>query len=495
MKKFLRWALVLCLCLALSVCVALADEAPVVNVQLDGAPLAFTDAVPQVKDQRTFLPFRAVFEAMGAQVSNEGSVITAVRGDKTLTMTLDQTAATVTEKGKTTPITMDVAPYVDPTTWRTYVPVRFAAQAFGCSVGWDQDAYTAIIIDTEKLLDQALEGKSFTYLEKMAALESKYDTGIWDVSAAFDANVGVMGMPMVINGGMEGTMQDAEKMGMGMNMKMDMTQFMQTVTAMGGTAPSAEDLAMLEEMKTKGVDLDMRGDLAAGELYINVDLTRLGAPSLDGYDPNTWYSMDLNALLAQSGSGMDWTTLLAQAKDIDYVDLAKMVLSAAQPDDAANDYTALKTEVEKIVTALSDQGFVAADNAMVSTYTFTEDEGTLTMKLTLNTEGETVKGYAMDFAMSAQVEGQNMGMSMNVAMDDQDKMKATFNMDLAGLMTMDMTMDGHYTPGTTAPVTTPPEGATVVDYMEMLGAQLGETDSLGVIGGADGPTAIITTAG
>ena len=494
MKKFLRWALALSLCLALSVCVALADEAPVVNVQLDGAPLVFTDAVPQVKDQRTFLPFRAVFEAMGAQVSNEGSVITAVRGDKTLTMTLDQTAATVAEKGKTTPITMDVAPYVDPTTWRTYVPVRFAAQAFGCSVGWDQDAYTAIIIDTDKLLDEALEGKSFAYLEKMNALEEKYETGIWDVSGSFDADARIIiAAPMTITGTMTGTTQDGDKMSMDMNMKMDMAKFVQALSSTGSNALDAEDLAVLEEMKTKGVDLTMRGDMTQGKLYMNMDMGALGEKS--GFDPNTWYSMDMNALLAQSGSGMDWTTLLAQAKDIDYVDLAQMVLSAAQPDDAANDYTALKTEVEKIVTALSDQGFVAADNAMVSTYTFAEDEGMLTVKLTLNTEGETVKGYAMDFAMSAQAEGQTMGMSMNVAMDDQDKMKATFNMDLAGLMTMDMTMDGHYTPGTTAPVTTPPEGATVVDYMEMLGAQLGETDSLGVIGGADGPTAIITTAG
>lgn len=124
MKKFARWALALGLCLALVVCGALAEEAPGIHVQLDGQELAFTDAAPQVKDQRTFLPFRAVFEAMGAQVDYEGSVITAVRDGKTLTMTLDQAAATVTEDGKTTTITMDVAPYVDNTTWRTYVPVR-----------------------------------------------------------------------------------------------------------------------------------------------------------------------------------------------------------------------------------------------------------------------------------------------------------------------------------------------------------------------------------
>ena len=39
-----------------------------ISVQLDGENLTFTDAAPQVQEERTFLPFRAVFEAMGAVV-------------------------------------------------------------------------------------------------------------------------------------------------------------------------------------------------------------------------------------------------------------------------------------------------------------------------------------------------------------------------------------------------------------------------------------------
>ncbi len=178
MKKFARWALAVGLCLTLLVCGALAAGAADIAVQLDGQDLTFTDAVPQVKDQRTFLPFRAVFEAMGAQVDYEGSVITAVRGDKSLTMTLGSTQATVVKNGVTTSITMDVAPYVDHSTWRTYVPVRFAAQAFDCVVGWDGETRTAIVIDAEKLVDTAMEGKSFTYLEKLTAMSEKYNQGI-----------------------------------------------------------------------------------------------------------------------------------------------------------------------------------------------------------------------------------------------------------------------------------------------------------------------------
>ena len=132
-------------------------EAPVstIAVQLDGQALTFTDAVPQVKEERTFLPFRAVFEAMGAEVSYDAETnqVSATRDGTTVTMTLGSTEAAVTTGDVTTTLTMDVAPYAAEN--RTYVPVRFAAQAFGCAVGWDQDDSTVILVDTQKLLQDA----------------------------------------------------------------------------------------------------------------------------------------------------------------------------------------------------------------------------------------------------------------------------------------------------------------------------------------------------
>lgn len=487
MKKFTRWALALGLCLALVVCGALADEAPGIHVQLDGQELTFTDAVPQVKDQRTFLPFRAVFEAMGAQVDYEGSVITAVRDGKTLTMTLDQTTATVAENGKTTSITMDVAPYVDAATWRTYVPVRFAAQAFDCVVGWDQDASTAIIVDADKLLDAATEGKSFTYLDKLVELGAKYDTGIWDMAASFDADMSVMTMPMTMSGTVTGTTQDADKMSMDMNMKMDMTQFVSAISALSGGTLSAEDQAMLDTLKTDGVSLTMRGDMAQGKLYMNMDMGALAAQS--GFDPATWYQLDMAAMMKTMG--MDWAELMAQSKDMDPLTMVKAMLAAMEPDSAATAYTEIKSAMETAANTLCDEGFALVDGQRVATYTLEEDGASVTLAMVLEMDGETVKGYSVGMDMTATAEAQSMEMSMTVGVDSQDNMKAELTMDAAGLLTMNMTMEGKYTPGTTAPVTTPPEGATVVDYMELLQSQMGTNDpDLGVIGGADGPTAI-----
>lgn len=493
MKKFARWALCLGLCLTLLVCVALADEAPAIHVQLDGQDLAFTDAAPQVKDQRTFLPFRAVFEAMGAEVDNQGDVITAVRGGKTLTMTLGQTAATVVEDGKTTAITMDVAPYVDSATWRTYVPVRFAAQAFGCCVGWDQDAQTAIIIDLDKLVDTALEGKSFTYLEKLAAMSAKYETGIWNMDATFDADVSMMGSSiMTLDGTVVGISEGEDKVDADMSMKLDMSGLMAMMAQMSGQEVPAEQKAQFDALKTKGVEFAVRGDMASGKLYMRPDFSAMGAAEAAemGLDGSTWLLMDMNALMKLSGLDMDWTALMDQAKSVNYLDLVKVVLAAAEPDDAANDYALLKKTVDDLAVALSDQGFVAQDGQYVSTYALKVNDANLNVILALEPDGEVLKGYSMGMAMTAQMEGQAAELTMSASMNDKDEMHMEMGVGVGvgAMMSMDMTMDAKYTPGTKAPVVTPPEGATVVDYVEMLQAEMGM--DVGIIGGADGPTSI-----
>ena len=186
-----------------------------ISVQLDGRNLSFPDAAPEARDGRTFLPVRTVFEAMGAEVSYSpaAQTITAVRDGTTVTMALGGTTATVERSGVTTHIPMDAAPYAHDN--RTYVPVRFAAQAFGCAVGWDVGDRTVILIDMEKLVEETLSKYDFTYLEKYLAYGQKYRTGIWDMNADFDASLDMTGLllgstaesaPITLDGTLEGVM-------------------------------------------------------------------------------------------------------------------------------------------------------------------------------------------------------------------------------------------------------------------------------------------------
>jgi len=482
MKRFIRTLLVLGAALTLlgsSAALAAGDTAPVISVQLNGENLTFTDAVPQARDNRTFLPFRAVFEAMGADVSNEGSVITAVRGDRTLTMTIGETQASVTTGGVTLPLTMDVAPYVDTTTWRTYVPVRFAAQALGCAVGWDQEAYTAIIVDTDKLVEKTLEGKQFTYLDKYMEYSNRFNQGIWNTDMTLTGQMSMTGdgtsLIFPISAQAKGVTQDQSKLELDMNMKLDITAMLDQLVAdaqTSGAPATIEDSekAMAEALAKEGIDFAIRGDITEGKLAFTVDGAALAQA---GLPQNTWYTMDLAGL--GQGTGMDYASLLAgmaaQTSD-HYVDtMAKSFLSTLTPTSADNkgygvSYQTFAESVENVVYALSDEGFTKSG----SDYTCTIDGGLLKMELTLTMKQDKVVAYAMTMTATQTVGEDNMSMVIDMAVDEKDQFTGSMKMDMAGLMDMDLALSGGYTKGTTAPQTQPPEGVGVIDLNALMGA-------------------------
>lgn len=88
------------------------------------------DSAPYVAKDRTFVPFRALGEAIGAEVvwDNDARTVTYTLGKTEIVMTIGETSYTVNGEEKT----MDVAPEI--TGDRTYVPVRFVGEALGFKV-------------------------------------------------------------------------------------------------------------------------------------------------------------------------------------------------------------------------------------------------------------------------------------------------------------------------------------------------------------------------
>lgn len=111
-----------------------------VKVMLDGAQLTF-DVPPQIISDRTFVPLRVIFEAMGAEVSWDGEErkVSAVKDDTTVEMTIDSTVMTVNAQE----ITLDVPPQIVDD--RTLVPARAVAESFGAEVAWDGETRTVTI--------------------------------------------------------------------------------------------------------------------------------------------------------------------------------------------------------------------------------------------------------------------------------------------------------------------------------------------------------------
>lgn len=116
------------------------DELWETAVFVDGKRLAL-DVSPRVLRGRTLVPIRAIFEALGAEVTwdQETARVTAIRGERTVNLTVGSLIASVDEKR----YLLDVAPIISGD--RVLVPLRFSGEAFGAEVGWDAENQTILV--------------------------------------------------------------------------------------------------------------------------------------------------------------------------------------------------------------------------------------------------------------------------------------------------------------------------------------------------------------
>ena len=126
--------LLLVFCLSLSVFTTAAGDGEI-TVCIDGEQVLF-DVPPQTINDRTMVPMRAIFEALGATVDwdEEEQSITSTRGGITIYMAVGNPVMRVDGEE----ITLDAAPVK--INDRTLVPVRAVAESFEAEVLWDEDA-------------------------------------------------------------------------------------------------------------------------------------------------------------------------------------------------------------------------------------------------------------------------------------------------------------------------------------------------------------------
>lgn len=119
-------------------------NANTIPVFVDGIQISF-DQQPIIQDDRTLVPLRGVFEALGATVywNNDTRSVTAYKDGTTVELAIGSSAMYVNGQPKY----LDVAGQI--INDRTMVPLRAISEAFGAVVYWDNDTRTVRVYSDE----------------------------------------------------------------------------------------------------------------------------------------------------------------------------------------------------------------------------------------------------------------------------------------------------------------------------------------------------------
>ena len=118
-----------------------ANAAKDIDVSLNGNPLTF-DSQPIIKNDRTFVPMRKIFEDFGMEVEWDGDTKTVCAKGNNSEISLSVGSNEMWVDGKC--ITLDAVPFIQSD--RTLVPLRAISEALKCNVKWDADNFAVIII-------------------------------------------------------------------------------------------------------------------------------------------------------------------------------------------------------------------------------------------------------------------------------------------------------------------------------------------------------------
>ncbi|HHY74859.1 MAG TPA: glycoside hydrolase [Bacillus bacterium] len=112
-----------------------------IEVIINGEILALQDEGPIIYSNRTLVPLRGIFEALGATVdwNSTSKEITAIKADKAIWLKANSTMANVDGRD----VTIDVPAQIR--NGRTMVPLRFISESFDATVDWNSNTKTVTI--------------------------------------------------------------------------------------------------------------------------------------------------------------------------------------------------------------------------------------------------------------------------------------------------------------------------------------------------------------
>ncbi len=434
-----------------------------INVRLNDKCIAFPDAFPEVLNGTTMIPLRALVETMGAKVETPTDGIVTISIDKTvITLQIGDKAVTVQKDGadKQT-LTLAVAPYIKSD--RTYVPLRFVSEVFGYDVLWDQAYQTAVILDGKAIVADI--DKDFTTLNAYFKNQSKYLTGNWKSEGTMEISLDLID---AVNGNQSFTIPGKMTSHTGgsvanIECSVDLSGM---VTSLGKLAGDDQTTAMLLQAIGKSQSMSIRV-LPDGSVYLKSALfdmltSQLGVATA-GKD--VWYLL----------SKIDPTVLKAENFTMGNVYYSSVLESSKKIGGAFYAYDVISQSKQMMKTVMGDASFQkqgdnyvwTLDKAKLTAMTGSKEAADLfqelNLKLTFNLNGT----YSMTGSIKIDIADWNAALTMNAngngasdAMNMELLLKDMFNLKIKSSSKTWEVKD--------APQATLPQGATVVDLLELL---------------------------
>ncbi|MBU5625644.1 copper amine oxidase N-terminal domain-containing protein [Oscillibacter sp. MSJ-2] len=461
MKKILSLALALVLALALAVPSFAVETTAQKDIQvvLNGESVAFPDAKPELTSGRTMVPYRALMETLGGEVEYvTGGTITCKLGDTTLSFEAGGKVVTKTgADGKAETIQMDVPCYIK--AGRTYVPVRFFAQALGYDVFWDSDDRAAVLVDKDALIEEI--DKNFTVLnEALAKLVSDPDK---NYKTTATANIALSskdetGAEVKFDMKMDMTMIQ-DKQSLEMDAKIDMSSLLEEMdldAAVKSGAMTAEEAEAMRQMFSN-ITIKMIYDYKNDVIYMNMPMMDALVAEDTTVNGETWYKMSL-------GLG-DLSELASSATVGRTIYMMEKMVANMDANAPAQLYDAVKADAAAASAFLGDNAY----SKVGSTYQWSFDKSKLdsetaslfddlSMTIKANSDGS----MKMTFKMGMTQEGSSVSVSGDGTMT-KDSATITMNMDMGEMGTAKITMDMKMAVTTEKPAIAPPTGAQITD--------------------------------
>ena len=444
------------------------------SVQLNGAYVHFADAQPEKVNGRVMVPFRAIAEVLGAEVDYNAGAITAKKNGETLSFALGGKQLTVTDSaGKTVKtVQLDTAPYKKG--GRTYVPVRFFAEAFGLTVQWDQDMQTAVLYDRAALVSD-IDSK-FTVLNKWIKAQPSTENAktlrtvatIGAAYTAFDTIDGNKDYKVDVK---------AEILANGQAIEATVTVDLRVLASYFLGDSQADDVltaaqAALLRSALSNVKLELLCSADSGDLYLKCPAVAK-ILAMDETDDADLKALSNGAWLHINWADSTFGTLFSEnlkiLKNHTFTSVGESIVAANESNVTAYElgwedfYRIIKNDVNRLNNLLGDEQFTASGSRYTAKLDKQNDDygQTMTGSYMLNTADGSFSGTLESRSDSWNTTKTVLTFSGSV---QNCKLSVTYHTKNTGILSLDITLTT--TESSVEPKNAPPAGDKIVEWTQ-----------------------------